>query len=77
MIINPASFLSIDDDGSLASDLLYGVDAIARFIGESRRRCYYLLENRRLPAGKLGAGRWVASRRALREHFTRLTQATE
>ena len=58
---------------TLADDLLSGVNAIAEFIGESRRRTYYLLEGRRLPAGKLG-DRWIASRRVLRRHYARLTE---
>jgi hypothetical protein len=62
---------------SLADDLLHGVDAIAKYLGETRRRTYYLLETGAIPAGKLGPGRWVASRRALREHFDRLTRAAQ
>jgi hypothetical protein len=61
-----------DQDG-LAADLLYGVAAVASFIGESERRSLYLLESRQIPAGKLGQ-RWVASRSALREHYARLTR---
>jgi hypothetical protein len=57
---------------TLAGDLLRGVKPIACFIDESERRTYYLLENKLLPAGKQGAI-WVASRRALREHYARLT----
>lgn len=56
----------------LSADLLRGVEQIAEFIGEPRRRVYYMLENKQIPAGKIGAA-WVASRRALREHFARLT----
>jgi hypothetical protein len=57
---------------ALGSDLLRGVDAIAGFIAESKRRTYYLLENRLIPAGKQGAC-WIASRRALTTHYERLT----
>jgi hypothetical protein len=57
---------------SLAADILRGVGAIAGFINESERRTYYLLERRLIPAGKQGAC-WIASRRALREHYERLT----
>jgi hypothetical protein len=56
-----------------ADDLLRGVKPIAEFIGEDERRTYYLLEQRLLPAGKLGSS-WVASRRKLREFYDRLTE---
>jgi hypothetical protein len=58
----------------LADDLLRGVKRIAREIGETERRTYYLLENKLLPAGKQGA-LWLASRRAIHEHYARLTGA--
>jgi len=49
-------------------DLLWGVDAIATEINQSRRKTYHLLETGRLPARKVGA-RWCASRSGLREFF--------
>ena len=55
----------------IADDMLYGAAAIADFLGIPRRKVFYLLERRRIPAGKLGREH-VASRSALREHFTRL-----
>ena len=55
-----------------AEDLLEGVDAISAFIGQPKRRTNYLLEQGRLPAGKLGA-RWVASKRQLAAFFAELT----
>jgi hypothetical protein len=57
---------------ALGHDVLRGVPKIAKFIGESERRTYYLLENKLLPAGKQGAA-WVASRSRLRAHYERLT----
>jgi len=60
------------EQNPLASDLLSGVRAIAVEIGEPERRTYYLLENKLIPAGKLGSV-WVASRAKLRRHFDRLT----
>ena len=53
------------DSETIAADLLRGGSAIARFIGESERRTFYLLEHGFLPAGKVGAS-WVASKAALR-----------
>jgi len=63
-----------DDQSAPAADKLRGVKAIARYIDETERRTYYLLEKKLIPAGKLGAT-WIASRRALAEHFSRLTGA--
>jgi len=36
----------------LADDLLYGVEAIAKFTGLPVRRVYYLAENKLIPAFK-------------------------
>lgn len=55
-----------------ASDLIEGVDAIARFIGQPKRRTNYLLEKGALPAGKLGT-RWVASKQRLARFYAELT----
>lgn len=62
-------------DVPLGDDLLKGTDAIATFIGESRRRTFYLLERRYIPCGKLGAT-WIASKRSLRSHYAAITGAT-
>lgn len=43
----------------LADDLLSGANAIATYVGESKRRIYYMLERGELPAFKM-AGRWYA-----------------
>ena len=61
-------------DSNVASDKLSGVAAISEFIGEPVRRTHYLLERKMIPAGKVGAI-WVASRRALKAHFDKLTGA--
>jgi hypothetical protein len=57
----------------LGEDLLYGARAIAGFLGLPMRRCFYLLEQRRVPCGKLG-GLWIASKSALREHMRRIAR---
>ena len=57
---------------SLAADRLRGITAIAAFIGETRRRTFYLAERGYLPLAKEGR-QWIASRQALREHYARLT----
>lgn len=41
----------------LSDDLLFGVNAIATYLGVSTRRVYYLLETGELPGFKMG-GRW-------------------
>jgi hypothetical protein len=48
--------------------LLWGVEAIANFIGRTKRQTYHMLEKRELPARQVGR-RWVASRKVLREFF--------
>ena len=62
------------DEISPADDVLRGVSAIAAFLGENERRTFYLCERGLIPCGKLGTG-WVASKRALRAHYARLTGA--
>lgn len=59
-------------DVTIAADRLRGVAAISAFIGETPRRTYALLEAGELPGGKQRAI-WVSSRRALRDHYRRLT----
>lgn len=49
-------------------DLIWGAEAIGKAIGLSPRQAFHLLEKGELPARKSG-GKWVASRRRLREHF--------
>jgi hypothetical protein len=61
---------------TVGADLLRGVPKIAEFIGENARKTYYLLEQRRIPAGKEGA-LWVSGKQALREHYRRLIAAAE
>jgi hypothetical protein len=59
----------------IADDLLWGVEAIAREIGQPVRQVYWVLEKGELPAGKSGRV-WVASRQALRKHYQALTGKT-
>lgn len=54
-------------DGAL--DLAWGIDAIAAYIGRTRRQTYEALVKGQLPPAKRVNGRWVASRRKLRELF--------
>jgi hypothetical protein len=68
--------MSSEIDGTerpLTDDLLRGISAIAKFLGETERRTYYLAENRYIPIGKVGIT-WIASKSALREHYERITR---
>jgi hypothetical protein len=56
----------------MRSDLLWGIKAIAAAIGQSPRQVHYMLTRGQLPAGQQGE-RWVASKRVLQAHFSRLT----
>lgn len=48
--------------------LVWGAEAIAAELGVSARRAYHLLEQREIPARKVG-GRWVADKSRLRDFF--------
>lgn len=69
-----------DKGGLLADgdDLLLGAAAITEYINTlsatrvNRRQVYYWLEERLVPSGKMGA-KVVGSKRAIREHFIRIT----
>lgn len=56
----------------LADDRLIGVNAIAKFRGEPRRRTQYLIDSGQLPHAREGK-RIVASKRVLLAHWTKLT----
>ena len=55
----------------LATDLLDGMPAIAKFYGCSERRGYYLAENKLIPAFKVGE-KWCARKSTLRAHIDNL-----
>lgn len=55
----------------LKDDMLTGAKAIGDHIGEDERRTFYLLENRQIPAFKLG-GRWNARKTTLLKHIEKL-----
>jgi hypothetical protein len=63
-------------DLTTASDTLEGVAAIAEFLGKSERRTHYLVENKRLPAFKLG-GRWHMRKSTYQTFIERLEAAVE
>ncbi|MBO0905570.1 hypothetical protein [Jiella sonneratiae] len=51
-----------------ALDLLWGIAAIAAFIGRTERQTYHMLVSGHLPAKQVGE-RWVAKREALERFF--------
>ena len=58
---------------AVGDDVLYGAGAIAEFLGIPRRKAFYLLEQHRIPHGKLGR-EYIASRATLRAHFAELAK---
>jgi len=52
----------------VADDLLIGADAIAAFIGVSRRSVYHLAREKQLPIGRLGK-QLIARKSQLRRHI--------
>lgn len=56
------------DDTDKEIELIWGAEAIAKFIGRSTRATFYMLDNDELPAKKVG-GRWVAERSKLVAFF--------
>jgi hypothetical protein len=57
---------------TIAEDILRGVSAIAKFIGENEARTFRLCATQLIPVGKQGNS-YVASKQALRAHYVRLT----
>ena len=55
-------------DETLARDLCWGAEEIAREIGRPRSATFHMLSTGQLPAKKVG-GRWCASRSKLRSLF--------
>jgi hypothetical protein len=59
------------DSESLADDILRGIPRIARFLGETERRAYYIAETGQIPAFKQGK-LWLARKSTLRRHYDHL-----
>jgi hypothetical protein len=64
----------INTDADIASDLVKGVDAIASYIKEPRRRVYYLAERKQIPVFKMG-GIWYLRKSTFRRHVEQLEAA--
>ena len=74
--MNKSSVHDVPPTQPLADDLLTGAENIGKFIGKTTRQTYYLLENRKLRAFKLGAI-WHARPTTLLAQITELEQPTE
>jgi len=62
------------EDQDLAADLLDGMPAIAKFYGCTERRGYYLVENKLIPAFKVG-DKWCVRKSTLKAHIEKLEAA--
>lgn len=68
-----------DTDPS-AADLLYGVAAIATFLGMPRRTCQHRIDQGQLPTFRLGGkkgGTICARRTTLRSHLAKLEREAQ
>ena len=59
----------MENENSLKDDLLTGAQAIADYIGEDKRKAYYLLENGLIPGRKRGA-EWISRKSSLDQAHT-------
>jgi hypothetical protein len=59
---------------TLEGDLIQGMTAIAAFVGESERRCYFLATNRLLPGVFKQGGLWRGLKSKIREGFERAAE---
>jgi hypothetical protein len=58
------------NEDDVAGDVLWGVGAIADFIGRTKRQTYYLIDRGIVPVTKHGAKTITASRERLRVVFS-------
>jgi hypothetical protein len=65
-----------DKKVTLKDDTLYGAKQIARFLGCSERKVFYLKEKKLLPLGSIGS-QIIGSKSALRRHFASQMVAAE
>jgi hypothetical protein len=65
-----------NSETSLADDLLDGMKAISRFLGQSERRTYYLAEKGLLDGVFKQGNRWVGLKSVMREGYTTRSRGT-
>jgi len=58
----------LEFQGEDTLDLIWGAEAIGKAVGLTERQTKHILSLGEIPGRKIG-GRWVVSRRKLREHF--------
>lgn len=68
--------MSVDSEFTPAADRIEGAKAIAAFLGITKRQCHYRIDRGLLPHGR-EAGRIVASKRALIDHWMATTGRNE
>jgi hypothetical protein len=56
-------------ESDLADDLLFGVEAIAKYIGLGKRQAHHAIASGHLPVKRMGPRLIVSSKSALRRHF--------
>jgi len=69
MPTNSQDAVSIGHEGDVAADTLWGVAAIADFIGRTPRQTHYLICKKIIPARKRGHRLITASRSEIRRAF--------
>ena len=61
----------------LTKDRLRGMAAIAAFVGESDRRCYYLATKKMLPGVFKEGGCWIGLKSKIQEGYERSAEDRE
>jgi hypothetical protein len=64
--------IAVNKETNVGIDVLWGAEAIGAAIGVNKRRAFHLLENRLIPAKRVG-GRWAARRSELNTFFSGAT----
>lgn len=62
-----------DEEDDQLSDLLSGADEIARYLNWTKSKVFHAIRKGTIPYGRIGAARVIASKKALGEHFEKLT----
>ncbi len=61
---------NVADQSAPSDDVLWGVPAIANFIGRSIHEAQYLIRTKAITVGRLGPKTIIASKRQLRRELT-------
>lgn len=63
-----------DDDDNELSDLLTGGEEIARYLKWTKSKLFHAIRKGTIPFGRIGAVSIIASKKALKEHFEKLSR---